>query len=144
MSLRDIIGKVELDHPAYPVQPGKLDAVVDLFTQELGWTELTGDKVAGEWGTARFLRPTGGRNVRIQLTEEVDFLWSKVHPMPVVHLGLAVRHAKTAAEALVAWAKAQGYHPEIEQADAKGYKWFVDIPDLIAFRIEFVSVGNLS
>lgn len=135
------VKKCGLDHPAYPVHSGSLDRVIEFFADVLGWEEIVGDKVGGDGWTARFVRPKKEREYRVQFTDEA-FQFSMVETIPGVHLAIWFREAEPVALAVEAWAKSKGYHPSIKKADSRGFKWFVHIPDLMPFSLEFVSVGD--
>lgn len=136
------VAKCGLDHPAYPVHPGSLDQVVVFFTDVLGWEEIVGDRNGGKGWEVRFVRPKNEREYRVQFTDE-SFQLSRVESIAGIHLGIWFREAEPVAHAVETWANEQGYHPTIEMADSRGFKWFVHIPDLMPFSLEFVSVGDL-
>jgi hypothetical protein len=112
---------------------------VFFFTNHLGWIEDTESRVEGDWGCARFVRPKN-QKVRVQLTEELD------HPddpaiLPGAHLGIKVFDADLTAHEVEKWAGFAGMTARIEPANKERTKWFVEIPALFTFKLEFISVG---
>lgn len=141
--LVDKIGATVIDHSAYLVRTGMWIGAVAFFTEQLGWKIVReAGNIDGAGWRAIFLAVKEGDPVTIQLTEEID------HPdTPVVfegvHLGLKVRDAKqAAAEIQYRYQRQIGLTCEIKQADDKGLKWFVVIPDLFTFALELITTAD--
>lgn len=132
-------GVTTIHHVAYLVRTGMLRGAVSFFVDQLGWSEVDKMTVTGDWGTARFVKSSGG-SVLVQLTEELE--WPDDPQIFVgTHLALAVGNAAEAAELIDEWAQHAGINCEIEAANASGSKWFVRLPDVFTFAFEFVSTG---
>ena len=138
--LVDVIGSTSVDHPAFLVRTGMFVGAYSLFSEQLGWAIVrrAGDIDSLGW-RAIFLEPVSGGG-QIQLTEEAS------HPdtpviFPGTHLGLKVFDAEEAANALKSYYERAGIDCEIEPANPEKTKWFVQIPELFTFSLEFVSVG---
>lgn len=140
-SLRDLIGGTSLNHAAFLVRTGMLNGAVFFFTGQLQWEEDEDAKVEGDWGTARFVRPKSQPGFRLQLTEELEYP-ADPQVLPGAHIGINVFDAAQAAHAVEEWAQTAGISAEIESANSVGTKWFVSIPELFSFRIEFVTCGD--
>jgi len=140
-TVKDLIGGSSFNHAAFLVRTGMMIGAVSFFTDQLGWEEDEKAKVEGSWGTARFVRPKSQPGFRLQLTEENDFS-DTPQVLPGTHVGINVFNAAEAANVVVDWAHYAGIHASVEPANAAGTKWFVSIPELFSFQIEFISTGD--
>lgn len=140
-TISDIIGPTRVDHSAYRVRTGMLDAAVKFFTKQLLWIE-DGPSVTGDWGTAKFVRQQN-TTWRIQLTEDLSHDPFPTECVDDGHLAIAVMivSAYDAANNILDWAFENGYGQDayIMKVSADG-TWMVYLPALFTFAIEVVKV----
>ena len=141
--LKDVIGRTKLHHAAWPVPIGMLDQAVAFFVDQLGWIENKEAKVSGDWGTARFVKPTAEDKFMIQLTEYNEV--KMPDPLNGTHLAISVEHARSAASAIVEWGIS---HRNIASwmmpANSEETKWFVTLSGLLGFELELVTIPQES
>ena len=137
LKVSDVIGDFpKLDHFELGVQRNRMIYAISFFVHQLGWIELADREVDGDWGYARFLVPTSGSAICVQLTELVDDPEEPIRS-DHGHLGLKVSDPSKAAEAIVAWAHSVGLK-EIEVEPVPGNKRFVYLWELFKSGLELV------
>jgi len=121
-----------------------------LFVEILGWKEDETRHTSGDWGEARFFRPSDGYDKPVHIMDfpgETDdgLLIQLTCPsqsgnslrITETHLALEVADAFTAACAIWRWADFTRTSCHTEQVSDE--KFFVYLPDVLAFSIEFIS-----
>ena len=134
------LGFVTPDHSAYQVRTGMMNAAL-FFFEQINWLELPERKTSGPWGQARFVQALASDSHVYQLTELSD---GDPNLIETQENHIAVRSssvsAQVAAETILEWAShvGAGEGASIEPANAAGSKWFVYLPALFKFGLEFV------
>jgi len=140
-ALSNVVGPTKVNHSSYLTSKGQLDHAVKFFS-DLGW--LVGPEIGGAWGRAAFVRPTID-DEPLQLSDYVTTP-DELFCSDDFHLGLSIQHvsAVQAANAVIKWAENNGFDAGswIEPGNDKGTEWFVFLPTLFRFAIEFVSVKD--
>ena len=136
----DSLGFISVNHLAYQVRTGMMNAAIFFFEKKLKWIELPHRKVTDDWGQARFFTQQSDYGVVIQLTELSDD--DPKLEMSENHIAIhsELLNPKEAAEYILEWANyaCAGEGASIEAANSTGSKWFVYLPALFKFGLEIV------
>lgn len=131
--LHEVLGPMGLQHIALEVRHGMLNAAVSFFRDQLGWTELPDRRAVGDWGEARFVRAPG-ENPALQLTAPTSD--ADAREFTENHVAFGHRDPAGVAKTIEEWAIHAGTECRIEEVG--GGKWFIHLPDILAFSIEIV------
>ena len=136
------IGASAIDHPAYLVRTGMFAGAKAFFVEILGWhiaNEV--DCLKEEGWRAVFVSPEAqwsSEQVMVQLTEHIAYS-DPIGMFEGVHLAIKVQNAKNAAQEIVSYYEHAGLDCHKEPANTEETKWFVTIPALFTFALEFIT-----
>ena len=125
------IGPTVLDHAGYLVRTTMLNATQLFFTRHFKWVVVR--PAYGDGWRAVFMKPNWTESFFVQFTE-LKTRSSQAEILPGVHLGIRVKNAEVVARAIQDW-----YPCDISPANPERTKWFVSIPELFTFKLEFVT-----
>jgi predicted enzyme related to lactoylglutathione lyase len=138
-----------IDHVSFAVQPGMMDYAIDFFTAVFDWKEIEERRVSTMILAIAFIDV--GSPVVLQLTDDGSFDWVTSVPIATgTHLAIRVTNAYEAQELISKYAREKLYYARnvdaipvhTERANKDGSKWFVELPELLAFKIELVTADS--